>query len=78
MFFGGSRIGDPAEDFASIMGPYGYGKEFLKWFYHTYPEMEPASNRTQFYARTIRLRWALGCLESGKIDEFMRIIQTYE
>lgn len=52
-------LGDPALDLATLLGPDGYGEEFIRRFAEEYPDLESELPRARFYASMRPLRDAL-------------------
>lgn len=70
-------IGDPAIDIASLMGPFGYGEDFVRSFQPIYPGIEELINRARFYASTFALQEALFGIEVGDSEAFNAGIKDY-
>src|SRR5260221_204001 len=68
---GGGRVGlgDPATDLALLLGPEGYGEEFVRHFAEAYPSLEEELLRARFYASACPLRDALN--SAGGLDRMM-------
>jgi aminoglycoside 2''-phosphotransferase len=75
--FGSAALGDPAVDVASMLGPFGYGEEFVSQVVHAYPELRPSLMRARFYAGTFALQEALWGLEHNNEEAFERGMATY-
>jgi len=75
--FGSAGWGDPAADFASLIGPFGYGESFLRRFYDIYPEIEAVMERAKFYVGTFALQDALFGIENDDQETFKSGIATY-
>lgn len=70
-------IGDPAADIASLIGPFGYGEDFVRLFEPFYPNIEALLNRARFYASTFALQEALFGIEFGDKEAFDSGIKQY-
>lgn len=70
-------IGDSAIDFASLIGPFGYGEDFIKSFEPIYPNIEALLVRARFYASTFALQEALFGIEVGDKEAFTAGIKQY-
>jgi len=70
--FGEVNISDPAYDFASLMGPFGYGEDFVRNILINYREnieTEEYISRAKFYIKTFALQDALfGYNNKSKAD----------
>lgn len=75
--FNDVSIGDPAYDIASLIGPFGYGEDFVKSFELIYPNIELLLQRAKFYASTFALQEALFGVECGDKDAFNAGIKQY-
>lgn len=76
--FSSVSIGDPAIDFASLIGPFGYGVNFLKTISKVYPEVVSMIARARFYASTFGIQEALfGVLHNDR-KAFLRGISSYQ
>lgn len=75
--FNDVSIGDPATDIASLIGPYGYGEDFVKSFEPIYPNIEQLLERARFYASTFALQEALFGIEVGDKEAFNSGISQY-
>lgn len=75
--FNDVSIGDPASDIASLIGPFGYGKAFVKSFESIYPNIEELLQRAEFYASTFALQEALFGIEYGDKKAFNAGIKQY-
>jgi aminoglycoside 2''-phosphotransferase len=76
--FASVALGDPAVDLASMLGPFGYGEEFLNLVIAAYPELQSCFSRARFYAGTFALQEALWGMEHDNKDAFERGIAMYE
>lgn len=56
-------LGDPASDFAMLLGPRGYGKNFVQRFERVYPDLPTLQERMQFYANASILQEAFSQFE---------------
>ena len=70
-------IGDPAIDIAALVGPFGYGEDFVKLFEAIYPNIEVMLERARFYASTFALQEALFGVEFGDKEAFKAGIKQY-
>jgi len=70
-------IGDPAIDIASLIGPFGYGEDFVKTFESTYPNVQELMKRAKFYSSTFALQEALFGIEVGDEKAFEEGIKEY-
>ena len=70
-------IGDPASDIASLIGPFGYGEDFVKLFEPFYSNVEELISRARFYASTFALQEALFGMEVGDKEAFNSGIKQY-
>ncbi|HEY7417720.1 MAG TPA: phosphotransferase [Ktedonobacteraceae bacterium] len=57
--FSRACLGDPALDFARLVGPAGYGDDFLQRWVPTYPELPALLSRATFYAVVVALEGEL-------------------
>ncbi|MCZ0702436.1 aminoglycoside 2''-phosphotransferase [Natronobacillus azotifigens] len=73
--FGGSRLGDPAYDFAGILS--SYGKEFFDMCIDLYPNGDEISERVKFYESTFALQEALHGVENDDKQAFENGIKDY-
>lgn len=69
-------LGDPAYDLATLLGPDGYGKEYLRRFEGTYPNLEQELARARVYASMLALRAALTALDARDEARFDRALAT--
>ncbi len=76
--FGSVKIDDPAIDFASMIGPFGYGESFIKKFKNIYPNIDILIERAKFYASTFALQEALFGLENEDDEAFRSGIKEYK
>lgn len=76
--FGESHIGDPAGDFASLIGPFGYGEDFILEFKKVYPKVDKYIKRAKFYASTFALQEALFGVENNDKEAFRNGIEQYK
>ncbi len=76
--FGESHIGDPAGDFASLIGPFGYGEDFILKFKKIYPKVDKYIKRAKFYASTFALQEALFGIENNDEKAFINGIEQYK
>lgn len=70
--FGSVHVGDPALDFAAMIGPFGYGEEFLNLCAEVYPKVLDYIERAKFYASTFALQEALFGIENNDQEAFQR------
>ncbi|MCB2297881.1 phosphotransferase family protein [Clostridium tagluense] len=70
-------IGDPALDIASLIGPFGYGEDFVKSFEPIYPNIEILLDRARFYASTFALQESLFGIDVGDKAIFDAGIKQY-
>lgn len=70
-------FGDPASDIASLIGPFGYGEDFVKSFEAIYPNVEILIQRAKFYASTFALQDALFGIEFGDKEAFNAGMKQY-
>lgn len=75
--FNDVSIGDPASDIASLIGPFGYGEDFVKSFESIYPNIEQLLQRAEFYASTFALQEALFGIEFEDKKAFNAGIKQY-
>ncbi|WP_066498118.1 aminoglycoside phosphotransferase family protein [Abyssisolibacter fermentans] len=75
--FNDVSIGDPAIDIASLIGPFGYGEDFVKSFKPIYPNVEELLYRARFYASTFALQEALFGIEVGDKEAFDAGMKQY-
>lgn len=73
--FGGSRLGDPAYDFAGLFS--SYGEAFVRRCCKTYPAIETFLGRVHFYRGTFALLEALFGVENDDQQAFQSGIQDY-
>lgn len=76
--FSSVNIGDPAIDFASLIGPFGYGVNFLKTISQVYPEVVSMIARAKFYASTFGIQEALFGVLNNDRKAFLRGISSYQ
>ena len=69
--------GDPAIDFAALLGPISYGEQFLAHFVDIYPASASLLARARFYAGTFALQEALYGVEDEDTGAFERGIAGY-
>jgi aminoglycoside 2''-phosphotransferase len=67
--FGTAGIGDPAVDFACIIG--GFGESFLRRMRKFYPAIADAIDRARFWAGTLELQWLLRGMRTNDPSWFM-------
>jgi aminoglycoside 2''-phosphotransferase len=72
--FGGATLGDPAVDFAGLLG---YGEEFCRPCAQVYPGLEEMQERIRFYWGTFALEEALFGVENGDERAFASGIQQF-
>lgn len=70
-------IGDPASDIASLIGPLGYGEDFIKYFEPVYHNVDELMQRARFYASTFALQEALFGIEFGDREAFNAGMKQY-
>jgi len=75
--FGLVAVGDPASDFASLIGPFGYGESFLELFSSVYPDAKMLLERARFYSSTFALQEALFGVENNDKEAFDEGIKMY-
>lgn len=75
--FNDVSIGDPAVDIASLIGPFGYGEDFVKTFEPIYPNIDKLLKRARFYAGTFALQEAIFGLETGDQEAFNAGMKQY-
>jgi aminoglycoside 2''-phosphotransferase len=75
--FGSAGIGDPAVDIAGLVGPAGYGEDFVRQMLVDYPEAEGYLERAHFYASTFALQEALFGIEHDDQKAFESGIAAY-
>lgn len=75
--FGSAGLGDPASDFASLTGPFGYGEAFLLRMRSVYPTVTSLMGRVRFYSGTFALQDALFGIENDDREAFERGIEPY-
>lgn len=76
--FGSAGIGDPALDLASsLLGPRGYGEQFVPALEAAYPGVTEMLPRARFYAGTFALQAALYGAEHDNPDELRDGLATY-
>lgn len=75
--FGSAGSGDPAQDMAALMGPRGYGIEFVRLMLDSYPGLEALIPRAQFYNQTFALQDALHGLAHNDRAAFQEGIAPY-
>ena len=73
--FGGSRLGDPAYDFAGILT--SYGEDFFKMCINLYPNGSEIEKRVRFYKSTFALQEALHGIENDDKEAFEDGIKDY-
>ncbi len=67
-------LGDPAYDLATLLGPEGYGEEYVRRFEGAYPDLGEELERARHYAALLALRSALAAMDSNDRDAFDRAI----
>jgi len=73
--FGNSGMGDPAYDFAGLLG--GYGERFVEYCSDYYPKVESFMRRIYFYQGTFALLDALFGIENGDEDALRAGLEKY-
>lgn len=73
--FGGTRIGDPAYDFAGILS--SYGEDFFNKCIDLYPDGSEIAKRVTFYKSTFALQEALHGLLNNDTRAFENGIKEY-
>jgi len=73
--FGGSRIGDPAYDFAGLLS--SYGEKFVQKCLSSYPDGAALLDRARFYQSTFALQEALHGIENDDQEAFEEGIREY-
>ncbi|MTI65501.1 MAG: DUF1679 domain-containing protein [Firmicutes bacterium] len=68
--FSESKIHDPAIDIASLIGPFGYGEDFILKLRKLYPQVDSYIKRAKFYASTFPIQEALFGLENNDEKAF--------
>ena len=71
MEFSGAGLGDPALDFAQLVGPTSYGAAFARRFERAYPGYTVLEERVRFYAAVYPLRQEL-----QRLEQYVREPQT--
>ncbi len=74
--FRNAGLGDPAYDLATLLGPEGYGEEYVRHFEGTYLRFDEELSRARFYVAALALRSALAAMEAGDQETFDRAIAT--
>lgn len=72
--FGFAGLGDPAIDFAGLLG---FGEPFCKRCLNVYPEIAETVERIEFYRGTFALQEALFGIENGDNEAFKSGIADY-
>lgn len=62
-------MGVPASDFAPLLGPRGYGKNFVQRFESVYPELPTLQERIQFYVHACVLQEAFSQFEQESVKK---------
>lgn len=75
--FGSTHIGDPADDIASLIGPFGYGEDFIMFMVEEYPEIKYYFERAMLYRKTFALQEALYGIENDDKEAFDAGIRDY-
>ncbi len=75
--FSSTGWGDPAVDFAALIGPVSYPESFLERFSVVYPGIEAVLSRARFYMGTFALQEALYGIEDGDQEAFECGIAVY-
>ncbi|QUI21672.1 aminoglycoside phosphotransferase family protein [Vallitalea pronyensis] len=75
--FGSAHIGDPAGDIASLIGPFGYGLEFVNLMKNGYSSIGDYLERAQAYTHTFALQEALYGIENDDKRAFEAGIKEY-
>ena len=73
--FGSAGLGDPAVDFAGLLS--SYGERFYEQCAESYPEMQLAFKRVQFYYGTFALQEALFGIENDDQQAFRNGIAEF-
>jgi aminoglycoside 2''-phosphotransferase len=74
--FGGTRLGDPAYDFAGLLS--SYGENFFNLCINLYPDGNKISDRVKFYKSTFALQEALHGIENNDNQAFKNGISAYK
>lgn len=75
--FGSTHIGDPAYDIASLIGPFGYGMDFINLMTKDYFEISTYVERAKSYTKTFALQEALYGIENNDNRAFEAGIKEY-
>ncbi|WP_157950055.1 phosphotransferase family protein [Vallitalea okinawensis] len=75
--FGSVSISDPAYDIASMIGPFGYGEDFIHKMIDIYPQITKYLKRAKFYAGTFALQEALFGIQHNDQSAFNDGIAYY-
>jgi aminoglycoside 2''-phosphotransferase len=75
--FSSTGWGDPALDFAALIGPVSYPESLIERFSAVYPGIEAALSRARFYAGTFALQEALYGIENEDQEAFESGIAAY-
>ncbi len=75
--FGSVSIGDPANDIASLIGPFGYGLSFAYEMAESYGDLKHYIKRAQAYTSTFALQEALYGVENNDSRAFEAGIKAY-
>jgi aminoglycoside 2''-phosphotransferase len=67
-------LGDPAADLATLLGPDGYGEEFLTAFGEAYPGLNEQLPRARWYASVRPVRDALAVPLGEEVQAIQRLI----
>ncbi len=70
-------LGDPASDFAMLLGPRGYGKNFIQRFERVYPDLPALQERMQFYANASILQEAFSQFEQQDLRNIAHKLTFY-
>lgn len=75
--FGSIEVSDPAYDIASLIGPHGYGVNFVELMKKEYPAINEYIKRALLYKNTFALQEALYGIENDDINAFESGIKEY-
>lgn len=75
--FGAIHIGDPAEDIACMIGPFGYGVDFIKQYFRDYEDIGKMLNRAVLYTKSFALQEALYGIEQNDTGAFDAGMMNY-
>lgn len=76
--WGRAGLGDPAADLATLLGPDGYGEEFVLAFADEYPGLDAELPRARWYASVQPVREALAAPAGAEREAVVRLVARSE